>query len=100
MREELMKGLTEEQKKKVSECKSAEEVLALAKEEGITLTDEQLEAVSGGCDGGRKFNTQFTCPRCNSHEIDYQYYLDMDPDRDYTDCKCKKCGYEWREKAR
>ena len=48
MREELLKGLTEEQIAKVKECKTSEEILALAKEEGVTLSDEQLAAVSGG----------------------------------------------------
>ena len=48
MREELLKGLTEEQIAKIRECKSQEELLKLAKEEGIELTDDQLEAVSGG----------------------------------------------------
>ncbi len=45
MREELLKGLTEEQISKVKECKSHEELLVLAKQEGIELTDEQLEAI-------------------------------------------------------
>ena len=49
MKEELLKGLTEEQIAKVKACKSQEELLALAKEEDIKLTEEQLEAVSGGC---------------------------------------------------
>ena len=35
MREELLKGLTEEQIKKVHECKNADEILALAKAEGL-----------------------------------------------------------------
>ena len=48
-REELLKGLTKEQREKVEKCKTTEEVLELAKEEGLELTDEQLEAVSGGC---------------------------------------------------
>ena len=48
MRKELLKGLTEEQIKKVEACKSSEEILALAKAEGVQLSDEQLEAVSGG----------------------------------------------------
>lgn len=48
MKEELLKGLSEEQIAKIRECKSQEELLKLAKEEGIELTDEQLEAVSGG----------------------------------------------------
>ena len=40
--------LTDEQKAKVSACKTPEELLALAKEEGYELSDEQLSAVSGG----------------------------------------------------
>ncbi|MBR3224283.1 MAG: Nif11-like leader peptide family natural product precursor [Atopobiaceae bacterium] len=42
--------LTAEQKEKAKACKTPEEVLELAKEEGIELTDEQLESVSGGAD--------------------------------------------------
>ena len=48
MRKELLKGLTDEQIKKVEAAKSAEEILALAKAEGVELNEEQLEAVSGG----------------------------------------------------
>ena len=52
MRKELFKGLSEEQIAKVRACKSSEEVLKLAKKEGIELTSEQLSAISGGsaCD--------------------------------------------------
>ena len=35
--------LTTEQKEKAISCKTPEEVLELAKQEGIELTDEQLE---------------------------------------------------------
>ena len=42
--------LTEEQKAKARECTSAEQLVALAREEGVELTDEQLDAVSGGGD--------------------------------------------------
>ena len=48
MKKELLKGLTEEQIAKVKACKSHEELLALAKEEDIELTDEQLTTISGG----------------------------------------------------
>ena len=40
--------LTEDQKEKVQACKTPEEMIALAREEGYELTDEELEGVSGG----------------------------------------------------
>ena len=63
MREELLKGLSEEQIKKVEACKNSEEILNLAKAEGVELNDEQLAAVSGGCGGGKK------CPKCGSTNV-------------------------------
>ena len=42
VKDELLKGLTEEQIAKIKSCKSQEELLELAKEEGIELTEEQL----------------------------------------------------------
>ena len=68
MKEELLKGLTEEQIAKIKECKNQEEVLNLAKEEGIKLTDEQLEAVSGGCgtEHGSTWTYGWACPKCGS----------------------------------
>lgn len=62
MREELLKGLSEEQIAKIKACKDKEEILKLAKNEGIELNDEQLEAVSGGCGGA----SGLTCPHCGS----------------------------------
>ena len=61
MRKELLKGLSEEQIKKVEACKSSEEILNLAKAEGIELTEEQLEAVSGG---GCFRKSKVKCPKC------------------------------------
>ena len=40
--------LSDELKAKVGEAKSVNELLALAAQEGIELSDEQLEMVSGG----------------------------------------------------
>ena len=48
MRKELLKGLSKEQIAKAKACKNQEEILMLAKTEGIELTDEQLELVNGG----------------------------------------------------
>ena len=55
--------------------KTAEELVELAQEEGIELTDEQLEAVSGGWVGRE-------CPYCGS----------MDVDHPYDDFVCCDCG--------
>ncbi len=71
MKEELLKGLTEEQIAKVKDCKNPEELLKLAKAEGIELNDEQLTAISGGCH--TTTNEEFEidnmqCPEClNQH---------------------------------
>ena len=40
--------LTPEQMEKARACKTPDEVLALAKEEGYELSDGDLEAISGG----------------------------------------------------
>ena len=40
--------LTPEQQEKVRACKTTEDILALAKEEGYELSDAELETVSGG----------------------------------------------------
>ncbi|MBQ2070137.1 MAG: hypothetical protein II467_04325, partial [Bacilli bacterium] len=67
MREELLKGLSEEQIAKLKQCRSSEEMLKLAKEEGLELSDDQLEAVSGGnCAAPLPL-----CPRCNRDEAVY-----------------------------
>lgn len=42
------KDLSDELKEKVIACKTPEELLALAKEEGYELTDEELQSLSGG----------------------------------------------------
>ena len=51
----MFDGLSDDLKKKATECRTSEELMALAKSEGIELTDEQLDAISGGfdwsCDG-------------------------------------------------
>lgn len=63
-----IKDLSPELREKAKACKDPEEVLALAQEEGYELSDEQLEAVSGGdwdcwsvC---KKFVED---PRCSMH---------------------------------
>lgn len=46
--ENILSTLTDEQKKRVEADESPEEILAIAKETGYELTDDQLESLSGG----------------------------------------------------
>ena len=48
MKQNLFKGLTDEQIAKVKECNAVHDLLQLAKDEGVELNDEQLSAISGG----------------------------------------------------
>ena len=94
MKKELLKGLTEEQIKKVKQCKNHDELLALAKEEGIELTDEQLTAITGGgacsvvSDIGDRINP-FDCPKCGANR----------PIKDGKKLTCQKCGYVWTDNS-
>jgi transposase-like protein len=87
MKQELLKGLSEEQIAKVKTCKNSDELLMLAKAEGVELTDEQIEAVSGGgCFSSMK------CPNCGSKDFRKL------PDYQISGCstyKCNTCGHEW-----
>ena len=50
---DIWDSLTDEQKEKAKECKTADELIALAGKEGIELPDEALESVAGGYVGYR-----------------------------------------------
>ena len=89
MKKELLKGLSEEQIAKVKSCKNQDELLKVAREEGVELSEEQLSAVSGGgC-----FSTN-KCPKCGSdeyHKFEVQEKIDK-----RVFYKCDKCGEMWR----
>ena len=66
MGKDLLSGLSDEQIVKVRNCKSHEDLLKMAKEEGIELTDEQLNAISGGgmCSDEMPQEWYMDCPYC------------------------------------
>lgn len=58
MKKELLKGLTDEQIEKIKNFDNIQDLLQLAKDEGIELNQEQLEAINGGgCDSNKPNNT-------------------------------------------
>jgi len=46
-----LENLSDEQRAKLQACETAEDILALAKEEGYELSEAELAAVSGGGTG-------------------------------------------------
>ena len=46
---EVVASLNDEQKAKAAGCKTVEDLITLAGEEGIELPDEALNSVTGGC---------------------------------------------------
>ena len=90
MKKELLKGLTEEQIAKVKACKSQEELLTLARAEGIELSEEQLEAVSGGfCSSS---DSKWKCTKCGSTDTKVLERYNEGTRNEYVRVHCNKCG--------
>ena len=94
MRKDLFVGLTEEQIYKASKCRTNEELLALAKEEGVVLTDEQLAAVSGGMCSDTEVKS--VCPKCGT-EVTKEAYNDSYNEL-YVKFTCPNCGNKWDDR--
>ncbi|MBO7573312.1 MAG: Nif11 family protein [Bacilli bacterium] len=89
MKKDLLKGLSEEQIAKVKDCKNHDDLLALAKQEGLELTSEQLEAVNGGACS----NTDNCppCPYCGSTNVKLRQSGKV-----LKKYKCNDCGKEFQ----
>ena len=96
MKKELLNGLTEEQIAKVKACKNQEELLKLAKEEGVELTGEQLEAVNGGtcvmCESQPESSKK--CPLCGT-KSEGKYLYRKSWEGIYYRYTCPNCGNVW-----
>ena len=89
MREDLLEGLSEEQIAKIKACKSQEEILQLAKKEGVELSEEQLEAVSGGGCNDPK------CPFCKSERALVLKYVTGQGGCPLKLMECSDCHKTW-----
>lgn len=90
-RKELLKGLSEDQIAKVRDCANVNDLLVLAKDEGVELNEEQLEAVNGG--GLCRSTPDFVCPVCGSKNVSTRYNENSIAEW-YTNT-CKDCGKTW-----
>ena len=64
------KDLTAEQREKARACKTTEDLVALAQEEGVDLSDDQLEVVSGGgWNSCGKYNEEECTSLCKEYVI-------------------------------
>ena len=83
-----IKDLSPELQEKAYACGSVEELLALAKEEKVSLPDEVLAAIAGGDGQPDPENcAKPTCPKCGHHNISEDWL--------HGTHHCNYCGYEW-----
>lgn len=81
-----LENLTPEQLEKAKACKTPQEILDLVKEEGLELTEDELDTVAGG----EGFWTGKNCPKCGSERtmMAWQENGKMDPNiRVCVDCE-------------
>ena len=83
----LVEGLIPEEQAKLDACKTPEEMLALAKEVGYELSEDELEAISGGL-YDEKYKEQY-CPTCN-----VKVYWQKSPKRGM---RCPRCNTVYSE---
>ena len=88
-----LEDLTTEQVEKANACETPEEVLALAKEEGYELAEEELRSISGGDWSPKDALPQ--CPACGSYAI----MINPLPGTGCARCTCHDCGHQWTKTA-
>ena len=89
----MLRNLSDDQIARARQCRSSEELLSLAKQEGVELTDEQLDAVSGGnCDEGAD-KTGFMCPSCRSTNTTGFYSEHLFGGKGGYYCRCNDCHF-------
>ena len=97
-RSDLLKGLTKEQIEKANNCQNVGELLNLAKQEGVELNEEQLNAVSGGCGTTTKepaFPKPQNCPFCGGSNVTFYIRPGSDCIAEY---RCNDDGVCWNSR--
>lgn len=86
-----LSDLSAELQAKMQKAASPEELLALSREEGIELSDEDLEKVSGGWDSSG--GGSLSCPICGSADVTIESIASSS----YLEERrvCHSCGNRW-----
>ena len=93
--EDYIKDLDPGLQEKARTCGSVEELLALAKEAKVPLSDEALEAIAGGDNTEPDGCTALgDCPKCGHQGESYKHELVSGGYERYY-YRCPKCGNEW-----
>lgn len=75
-------------------CQTPEEILELAREEGIELSDEDLEHVAGGW-GASDSGCGVKCPECGSYNMTGDSV--RAGDSNWEEFTCQYCGNNWMQ---
>ena len=85
-----------ELQKRLQGAKTPEEILALAKEEGYELTDNELEQISGGAWSAA--DQAPTCPYCGQTDVFCYSEPGLGPGMNYgSGWECRSCGETWAQ---
>ena len=89
--EDYIRDLPPEVQEKARACRSLDELLALAEEQGVPVPDDKLETVAGGKKRRPKGCGEITCPKCGSTSLKELGRVDMGSCVAYH-LQCKNCG--------
>ena len=78
--------LTPDMKEKIKDCKTPEDILALAKEDGYELNDDELTQIAGGSWGGDD-TPAIVCPNCGSGSFWSE--------PQFRSLHCQRCDHTW-----
>ena len=101
-RNDLLKDLSPEQIEKARACHNQEELLALAKAEGVELSDEQLQAVNGGgcVEADVREEKGFVCPNCGSKNTKGKYNDYAFNSEGGYECVCYDCSAHFQAQSK
>lgn len=90
---EFFEGLTDDQRRAFSGCKTLEDAMAVCRNNGVAIPDELLEEINGGSSSETQPRSGLICPSCNHATVSATdcYF--------FTSYECSHCNNSWIEWA-